>query len=278
MSQSPQSLLTITTHLRIAIPKGYWLSILLLVLPMLACGLPGFAPAPSFHPTGQIVFDCQSERRKRICMVNADGSEKKVISPTPISLPDGISGYNPKSSPDKKKLIFSNRSETNGTTELFIVDQDGKNKKRLVGGGDVLYSSWSPSGEKIAYIYNPIIWHSTKSIYIMNSDGSDQIELGRTFWPVISWSPDGTKLAFNCTSGGICIMNLDGSHLIKLSDSGLAPSWSPDGQYIAYYKNDPACILCPDSGQLWIMHADGSQQKRITEGSLDKNPVWGPLP
>jgi Tol biopolymer transport system component len=79
----------------------------------------------------------------------------------------------------------------------------------------------------------------------MNADGSGQTALTNSSadetWP--SWSPDGTKIAFEgvIDDGNIYIMNaVDGSDQTRLTDSpgnDSNPSWSPDGTKIAFDSN-----------------------------------------
>jgi hypothetical protein len=80
-------------------------------------------------------------------------------------------------------------------------------------------------------------------IYVMNPDGSNQRRLtntpGEDWHP--AWLPDGTRILFQCTSGGtfnVCVINADGSGYTQITnwtkDEGLAqrPVWSPDGSKI----------------------------------------------
>src|SRR5919109_2630746 len=99
------------------------------------------------------------------------------------------------------------------------------------------------------------IWHE---IYTVNPDGSDLKRLTNNTSQDENpaWSPDGRKIAFvskrdqpdpNCddpnnVSGGcsaIYVMNADGSNPQRLTSPTTAysdPTWSPDGQKIAYSK------------------------------------------
>ena len=81
-------------------------------------------------------------------------------------------------------------------------------------------------------------------IYIMNPDGSDQINLSRDNAddsdPV--WSPDGDQILFVSDRDGppdLYVMDSDGSGVRRVfgrRDYRSDPSWSPDGRKIAYVE------------------------------------------
>ncbi len=78
------------------------------------------------------------------------------------------------------------------------------------------------------------------------------------------------RIAF-VRAGHIYTIEPDGTGLQQLTtgsgDSG--PRWSPNGKDIAYN----------DNGNLWIMHANGSHQRRITDAAprfTDARPSWSP--
>ena len=89
-------------------------------------------------------------------------------------------------------------------------------------------------------------------------------------------SPDGKKMVFlkrNTKLNELYVSNIDGTNIkILLSDrlgDYISPKWSPDGQKIVYLKN---------SGfQMWIINADGSNNKPITPDKYElMNPTWWP--
>ncbi len=115
-------------------------------------------------------------------------------------------------------------------------------------------------------------------IYVMNPDGSNQRRLTNTSaeeWHP-AWSPDGTRIVFQCMSGGasnVCVVNADGSGYTQITnwtqDEGLAqrPGWSPDGSKIVVTRE-------VGGGQkLVVMNADGSGQREISVG---RDPNWSP--
>jgi WD40-like Beta Propeller Repeat len=111
------------------------------------------------------------------------------------------------------------------------------------------------------------------AIMVVNPDGSDLIRLspsaGGDFNPV--WSPDGSKLLFRTSTGGLWVMNADGSGRTRLEEGDIfSYRWSPDGSRIAFTKErSEGEDLFED---LWVMQADGTGASRIaTEGTY---PSW----
>src|SRR6267143_1103538 len=134
---------------------------------------------------------------------------------------------------------------------------------------------------KIAFVSDRT---GTHQIFVMNADGSDQINLSNSFKIddfAPSWSPDGTKIAFYSSRTGtdqIFVMNADGSDQINLSNNAFDdtnPSWSPDGTKIAF---DSDRIGGYKTDQIFVMNADGSGQTNLSNNALnDAAPNWGPL-
>jgi len=133
-------------------------------------------------------------------------------------------------------------------------------------------------------------------IYTARPDGSGLRRLTRfgvyTAEGVVS--PNGRKVVFTSLKNGdldIYIMNIDGSNLKQLThqlgyDGG--PWWSPDGKRIVYRANHPQTAADiatykelldqrssgPNKMDLWIMNADGSDQRQITRlGAASFGPV-----
>jgi Tol biopolymer transport system component len=148
-------------------------------------------------------------------------------------------------------------------------------------------SAWAgtfpgPNGQ-IAFVRGVNGEPETYEIYIMNSDGDDQTRLtdNSASDGDPSWSPDGTKIAFDSTidedgNRDIYIMNADdGSGQTRLTDDpafDTDPSWSPDGTKIAFSSNRE-----DDNSEIYIMNSDGSGQTRLTDNSADDfSPSWSP--
>jgi Tol biopolymer transport system component len=141
----------------------------------------------------------------------------------------------------------------------------------------------SPDGQMIAF-YSP-----TGALDVVGIEGTGGRELvpGETFLPgdskyAISWSPDGSQLAF-ARRENIWIVDADGSNLQALTQSGSAmgnyhPAWSPDGSTIAYWHGS---IDSPDGGpddaEIYTIPAGGGRPTRLThDDAASIEPAWSP--
>lgn len=78
-----------------------------------------------------------------------------------------------------------------------------------------------------------------------------------------SWSPDGTKLAFDDGSNHVVVSNVDGSGRQQIA-GGSRPTWSPDGTRIAYENGNA----------VFSSRADGSNTILVSQGMTA--PAWSP--
>jgi Tol biopolymer transport system component len=97
-----------------------------------------------------------------------------------------------------------------------------------------------------------------------------------------SWSPDGSRLAFELhTQDGpetgstdIYVIDADGTKPQRLTADGTSssPDWSPDGSRIAYVHATRG-----GNSDIHVMEADGSNPVRLTtDPALDLGPAWSP--
>ena len=125
------------------------------------------------------------------------------------------------------------------------------------------------------------------AIYIVSAGGGEAHAItgyivGTEGWK-LSWSPDGSKIAFESDSlthsgRGICTINSDGSGFQRLTGDSTYnsdPSWSHDGSKFTFSRYEIREYY--NYYQIYVMNADGSNQHRITNNpGHDWGASWGP--
>ena len=73
----------------------------------------------------------------------------------------------------RERIAFT--SMRDGNNEIYAMDTDGKNKRRLTNNkASDSAPAWSPNGQKIAFVSRR---DNNNEIYIMDTDGSNQTRL-----------------------------------------------------------------------------------------------------
>ena len=138
-------------------------------------------------------------------------------------------------------------------------------------------SAISPDGKYLAYsdrtgTYLRLV--STGEVHSLLSKNSEV--------QYLSWYPDSTRLLISwppspAAKMGLWVMPIVGGTPRQLTDEGWSASVSPDGSQIVFLK---AALFGETGGELRLMSADGSNQRRIISSSEDgtaySSPVWSP--
>ena len=170
-------------------------------------------------------------------------------------------------------------------TELFVADAAGSHVRRIADAGDFdsYYSTpaWSPGGRRIAYTSGGMI-----VLVDPNSGRKTRMTLDPavvTDCDALAWSPDGRRFALICgdanqRTGGVYVMNIDGSDLHRVVDvGGIAASlaWSPDGTTLAFASESCYPPGWFDPG-ICAVRADGSGLRALTTPfrAPSSSPHW----
>jgi Tol biopolymer transport system component/Ca2+-binding EF-hand superfamily protein len=119
--------------------------------------------------------------------------------------------------------------------EFSIVNADGSGWRKLfkLDGYPTCGSpTVSPDGKQIAFDAYGRGGQRDTRVFVMTIDGTDAREIAPGEMP--SWSSDGQKLAYTWR-GTVHVMNADGANSQPISQSGRSAQWSPDGKSIAFY-------------------------------------------
>jgi len=163
---------------------------------------------------------------------------------------------------------------TAGTGSYDIVVTTSKGKK---GIGSELFTI----RKKTIPPADPAIAFANQSLYVLNTDGTNQAVIGDPSWGVVSpsWSPDGKSIAFTSGYTGIRIVDITvvngipvGSHLRSLVDGGDVQSvaWSPRGDTIAFTEGYTSA---PPSS-LWIIPSGGGTPIDLYDGPAGTEVQW----
>lgn len=212
-------------------------------------------------------------------------------APTPDASISDASTADSGSTSSAEKLLFTRT--IGNERHIFVAVADGTGEQQLTTQGFNFSATWSPSGERIAFARGSVSVPGF-ALYSMASNGNGLT--GLLTWEGLrqtvqdgshlgglSWSPDGTNLAFHaidlwvpsvfvmpvaengarCPDGpGTCGPPL----IIKIVHAGNEPAWSPDGQFLAFAT--PVGV--------WIAESDGSNPRELVSSRSATDPTWSP--
>lgn len=210
----------------------------------------------------------------------------------------GVTG-NENSRPDiPGKIVFSAKDDE-GTSQIFAMNANGSDLQQLTNfdpEGGAGNPSWSPDGNRIVFENYSGATTLGPYLYIMDSDGSNMRPLKKRPTESLTalvgsapvWSPDGTKIAYqvctNCELGGsdyeIVVVEVDGKaydsdQVHTVTDhpaSDTHPTWSPDGQWIAFVSNRDY----PKEGgtDLYLLDIKNNNITRLTKTGNAGRQLW----
>jgi len=223
---------------------------------------------PAISPNGELVAytvrDTNWEENSyhtEIWLADAKSGETRQLSNNPKK-----SSTSPAWSPDGRLLAFA--TDRDEKRQIYVIDPRGGEARKLTAADEGVGSFvWAPDGKSIAYTMTDPKTDADKDrekkfgdfdvigegyrmshlwVFDVASKKSRRLTSGAFTVGQFSWSPDGTRIAFdhrinsanaNGGSADISIVTVaDGTvkHLVTQDGPDSGPVWSPDGSKIAF--------------------------------------------
>jgi len=241
---------------------------------------PELAPTidPNAPPTGKIAYVCQFSKRvsrNQICLINADGSGQRVLTPG-----GDYDDFFPSITPDGNHVLFvSTRTGRYQIYEYDLITSQVRQLTNLIR--DSAYApEASPDDTYIVFyaIHDGGSFPSDHNLWIAQRDGSNPVQItsrpGGAWDPV--WSPDGTQILFASQEDGISqlfIINADGTDARQATNlTGIRGrnDWSPDGQTLSTY------IGSAWDRDIYTFDLNGENVRQLTDGFGNLAPSFSP--
>ncbi|MBP7937290.1 MAG: PD40 domain-containing protein [Phycisphaerae bacterium] len=260
--------------------------------------------APFYAPDGNtIVFASNRSGNYDIYTMSVDTG-----GGTPLIVDSADDRY-PSVSPDGTKIAFIRREGEEEERILYVANINGGSITRMKNDQMLRYTysttawpmdevhlgdsrpAWSPDGSKIYVSYwvipGPTPTQRARNIaeFRATDPNADLRGIGLNSGVGGDWdtwsdvSPDGTKIAGGADPR-IFVVDLDGAVVDPIlpadSDNDSAPTWSPDGQHIAYGSNETGL-----NRDIWVVDTfmTRGQYLRVQltdDAADDETPVWRP--
>jgi TolB protein len=231
---------------------------------------------PRFSPTSQhVTYMSYFKNLPRVYLLNIETGLQDLVGDFP-----GMT-FAPRFSPDGKKIIMSFAQE--GNSDIYAMDIKTRVVERLTDHPSIDTSpSYSPDGSYICFNSDR---SGAQQIYIMRSDGTNvkRISFGEGLYGTPVWSPRGDLIAFTKLYRNkfyIGVMRSDGSGERLLTENFYqeAPSWSPNGRVLIFYRETASDSSGKGGGaKLWSIDLTGYNERLIHTPTDASDPSWSGL-
>jgi TolB protein len=223
----------------------------------------------------KIYFVSSRSGSKEIWVMDYDGMNEHQLTHL------GTISISPRVSPDNSRVAFSSLGKNGWSIRMYSLEL-GRMVAFPAWGDTTLSPAWSSDGSKLAFSSART---GDPELYIADGSGNGARRITAFRGPDVSpvWNPK-TNSQLAWVSGRtklpqIYIMDSDGANVMRMTDGGYAssPSWSPNGQFLAFAWNRSYGPGAPGGEDIYIMDIASKRWTQLThsEGANDF-PSWSP--
>ncbi len=228
---------------------------------------------------GSIIFSSKRHGNAELYRVGPTGTPLVRMTNSP-----GVDDFTGPLSPDGREMIGVAARQLSSVrlSQLVVVPLKGGQARPVGARGVRLRSpSWSRDGRWVVYESDSA---SFRDLYRASRDGGAPVRLTDNpegnYSPEVSPSGEWVLFHSSRTRDGLQIfrMRADGSAPERLTHDARdhwGARWSPDGRRIVFVSDRQG------ADRLWVMDADGRNQRRLTRedtlpGTVEAQPAWSP--
>lgn len=173
--------------------------------------------------------------------------------------------------PAGEYLVVSRRQDYSGDHDLFLLTADGRELEQLTDHpDDDVAPSFSPAGDRIAFLRATQGSPQPASILIVSLDSGQETTLPQPTYNRVNWSPDGNRVLIN-RLGVLVVAETDGTLVSNLSfPINREAYWSPDGRRIAFHHGSLA------ESDVYVVDANGANLRQVSTGGYREAGPWSP--
>jgi TolB protein len=225
----------------------------------------------------KIYFVSTRTGSKEIWVMDYDGQNQHAVTHL------GTTALSPRVSPDNSRLAFSALGPEGWSIRMYSLELN-----RMVAfpagiaGGSNFSPAWSADGSKIAFSSART---GDSEIWVADASGANPRRLTTFRGPDVAptWNPrTNAQLAWVSGRTGepqVYTMEQDGSNVQRITDSGYAvsPSWSPNGQLLAFSWNRKYGPGDPGGVDIHVIDIASKNYIQLThESGSNDYPFWAP--
>ena len=226
---------------------------------------------PAWSPDGRAI--AYTAWRPHMDVLVSHIYQGRLESPAGGSL--DVQNWLPSWSPDGSQLAFT--SSRDGNSELYTMNADGKNLRRLTNHPGIDTSpTWSPQGHQLAFVSDR---SGSLQVYVVGVDGTGLRRITfESHCDRPTWSPAPyNEIAYSSQTGpghDIKVVDLATNEVRQLTfglGTNESPSYAPNGRHVAFSSTRGS-----GKKQIWVIGRDGRGLRRITSTGNNEMPSWSP--